>query len=82
MQHRFACEHCGKHLSYRLDQFGMRIKCPKCGQMIHVGVKSQESGSAEGGGVAFLSQNRWRVAFVFGLLAVAGVMLWRAFNSW
>ena len=27
---KFACYHCGKHLAFRLDQFGKTMKCPKC----------------------------------------------------
>ena len=77
MDNRFACYHCGKHLSFRLDQFGMRVKCPKCLKPIYIGMKPKDEKSR--GGAGFLTAERLRAAFALSLLAVAGILLWRVF---
>ncbi len=78
--HRFSCHHCGKHLSYQIKQLGMRIKCPKCHQVITVGLEPTSEATPAAGALAFLRHERlW--PFVGGLLvvAVAVVLLWRRF---
>lgn len=33
---KFACPHCGQHLSAELDWVGMEIECPACGKTLIV----------------------------------------------
>lgn len=77
--HRFECPHCKKHLSYQLNQFGMRIKCPKCHQSITVGMSAAAEVAPVGGVGAFLMPARlWTLAALVIVPAVL-VFVWRRF---
>ncbi len=78
---RFSCHHCGKHLSYRIDQLGKRIKCPKCQGVLKVGLQEAPENVTSAGFFSGLvaEGERRRLVMASGLLVVAAVMIWYAF---
>lgn len=79
--YRFSCQHCGKHLSYRIEQLGKKIKCPKCRNSLQVGMQQKsQTARADGGGYSLVAPSERKKLFIAsGLLAVAIVMVWYSF---
>jgi DNA-directed RNA polymerase subunit RPC12/RpoP len=75
---RFACYHCGKHLSFRLDQFGMHIKCPKCQQKIQVGMAPKDERPTRSL-QALLTRERLQIGLLCMLITLAVWMTWNLF---
>lgn len=79
---KFSCYHCGKHLAFRLDQFGKWMKCPKCQKEIQIGASKppvKESGGSAALAATLFTPSRLRVGLVSVLWVAAVVLLWRAF---
>lgn len=77
---RFACHHCGKHLSYRIDQLGKRIKCPKCKGVLQVGMQERPQSTGPGGFTLIAPSERRRLLIASGLIVVAIAMIWYSFS--
>lgn len=78
---RFTCHQCGKRLSYRMEQLGKRIKCPKCQCVLQCGMqqKPDGAGKTETASAGYSAYERRQLLMASGLLVVAAVMLWYAF---
>ncbi len=72
---KFSCYNCGKHLSFRLDQIGKRMKCPKCQTEIKIGANKPPSQGTTAG--SLLTQQRLVVGTVGILVIGAGVLIWQ-----
>jgi len=75
---KFSCPYCGKHLAFRLEQFGKWMNCPKCSRSIQIGHgKPREKGRRSRGGAALMSPDRVRVAMLSLLLfVVVAIICW------
>jgi phage FluMu protein Com len=80
--YRFTCHYCGKKLSYRMEQLGKRIKCPKCQGVLQCGMQGkvttdEASQKGERRALSDYEKKQWLVASV--LVVAALFMIWWQF---
>lgn len=82
--YRFTCHYCGKKLSYRMEQLGKRIKCPKCEGVLQCGLQGKLTPADGTKGERSVSwamsaqeKKQWIIASV--LLGIACIVIWYQF---